>query len=225
MVSIIPARGGSKRIIKKNIKLLAEKPLIAYTIEASLNSEFINRTIVSTDDEEIASVAREYGAEVMMRPKELAEDDISTELVLIHVIEQLEKQDYRTDYIVLLQPTTPLRKIDIINKGISIALKSNADSVLSVCEVQHYYLSGYFEGEDYKLEYDKRPFSNNMPKKYRENGALYITKKDFLVKNRNRIGGKIRSVVMNEVDSIDIDEIEDFELAEKIIKGDYYERN
>ena len=217
IIAIIPARGGSKRIFKKNIKFMAGKPLIAYTIEASLNSELIDKTIVSTDDEEISDVAKDYGAEVIMRPKGLSKDDSPTEQAMLQVIEQLEKDGCKIDYIVLLQPTSPLRGTDIIDKGINIILESDADSLLSVCEVRHYYLLGYFDKGYYKPEYDKRPFSHTMPKKYKENGAIYITKKDFLIKNKNRIGGKIKAIVMNEVDSIDIDEEGDFDLVERII--------
>ncbi|MFC1815079.1 cytidylyltransferase domain-containing protein [Thermodesulfobacteriota bacterium] len=219
IVAIIPARGGSKRIFKKNINLLAGKPLIAYTIEASLNSQLINRIIVSTDDSEIADVAKTYGAEVIMRPKEISEVDSPTEQAMLHAIKEIEKQNYITDYVVLLQPTSPLRGTDIINKGINIILESDADSVLSVCEIRHYYLTGYFHEDYYKLEYDKRPFSHTMPKKYRENGAFYITKKDCLIKTQNRISGKIKAIIMNELDSIDIDEKEDFNLVEKFVSS------
>jgi len=217
IVAIIPARGGSTRIFKKNIKLLAGKPLIAYTIEASLNSELINRTIVSTDDKETAGVAEKYGAEVIIRPKEISKDDSPTEQAMIHVVEQLENRNHIIDYVVLLQPTSPLRGTDIINEGINFILKSDADSALTVCETQHYYLSGYFHEGYYKPEYDKRPFSHKMPKKYRENGAFYITKKDCLFKTHNRISGKIKAIEMNELDSVDIDEEKDFSLVEKII--------
>lgn len=219
IISIIPARGGSKRIPKKNIKLLAGRPLIAYTIKASLGSKLINNTIVSTDDEEIADIAKKNGAEVIMRPKELAKDDSPTEQAMIHVIELLQKQGYKVDYVVLLQPTSPLRGTDIIDKGINFVLESDIDSVLSVCEIQNYYLTGYFTEDYYKLEYDKRPFSHAMPKKYRENGAMYITKKDILIKNKNRLGGKTKAIVMNEIDSIDVDNEEDFRLVEKIISN------
>lgn len=217
-IAIIPARGGSKRIHKKNIKFLAGKPLLAYTIEASLNSKLISKTFVSTDDKNIADVAIKYGAEVIMRPEQLSKDDSSTEQAMIHAIEQLEKQGYKQiDYVILLQPTSPLRGTDIIDNGIKLVLESDVDSVLSVCEIQNYYLSGYFTGDYYKREYDNRPFSQSMPKKYRENGALYITKKDLLISNKNRINGKTKAIVMNVLDSIDIDDEDDFNLVEEII--------
>jgi len=219
-IAIIPARGGSKRIPKKNIKFLAGKPLLAYTIEAARNSKLINKTFVSTDDNDIADVAIEYGAEVIMRPEQLSKDDSSTEQAMVHAVEQLEKQGYKQiDYVVLLQPTSPLRGTDIIDNGINLVLESDVDSVLSVCEIQNYYLSGYFIGDYYKREYDNRPFSQSIPKKYRENGALYITKKDLLLTNKNRTNGKTKAIVMNELDSIDIDEEDDFNLIEKFIQN------
>lgn len=218
IVAIIPARGGSKRIPLKNIKFLAGKPLLAYTIEAALNSNRINKTFVSTDDENIADIAIEYGAEVIMRPERLSKDNSSTEQAMIHAVEQIEKRGYeQIDYVVLLQPTSPLRRADIIDNGINLMLESDVDSVLSVCEIQNYYLSGYFSDGYYKREYEDRPFSQSMPKKYRENGALYITKKDLLVSNKNRISGKTKAIAMNELDSIDIDNEDDFNLVEKII--------
>jgi len=221
IVAIIPARGGSKRIPHKNIKLLAGKPLLSYSIDAAIQCRLVDRIIVSTDDPKIAKVARFDGAEVFMRPREISQDESSTEDVLINVAGRLEEEKYFPDYIVLLQPTSPLRDAPIINKGIKMIVEADADSLVSVCEIQHYYLAGHFEGEDYKLEYNKRPFSQKMPKKFRENGALYITGRDFLLKERNRIGGRIKALIMNEVDSIDIDEPSDFEIVERIIKGKY----
>ena len=217
IISIIPARGGSKRIPKKNIRLLNGKPLIAYSIELSLRCENIDRTIVSTDDPDIARIAKDYGAEVLLRSNELSGDLISTEPVMLDILKQLKVDNYDPDYVVLLQPTTPLRSLYSLNEGLKLILGSQADTLLSVCEIPHYYLSGHFEKGDYCLDYKSRPFSQTMEKKYRENGALYITKKDFLLKHENRIGGKIKAIVMNEIESIDIDEPKDFELAEQMM--------
>lgn len=218
IVALIPARGGSKRIPKKNVVLLAGKPLISYTIEASLSSKWIDRTIVSTDDDEIGVVSSKYGAEVLKRPKHISEDDSTTEDVMSHLVKEFENTSQNIDYLVLLQPTTPFRNSKTVDEGIEVMLKFDVDSLLSVCEVQHYYLMGHFENEMYELEYEERPFSQNMIKKYRENGALYITKKDFFLRTHNRIGGKIKAVVMDEVDSIDIDNSIDLERAEKLMK-------
>src|SRR3989344_1132419 len=118
ILAIIPARGGSKGIPGKNIKLLAGKPLIAHSIEAARNSRFINRVIVSTDDEHIANAARKYGAEIIMRPKELAEDKTPMDPVLQHAVEFLEKENYIPEAVMLLQPTSPLRTTEHINEAI-----------------------------------------------------------------------------------------------------------
>ncbi len=218
IAAIIPARGGSKRIPKKNIRCIAGVPLVAYTIEASKRSRLLDRTVVSTDDEEIERIAKQYGAEVIRRPKELATDTASLEPVLQQVLKELEEKDrYRPYYIVLLQPTTPLRTPEQIDKAIEKALQTNADSVLSVCEAQHYYLSGAMDGDRYLPDYNQRPRSQDMPKRYRENGAIYVTKRDFLFKENNRIGGDIRAIVMDPLSSIDVDNAEEFEFIENLI--------
>ena len=220
IIAIIPARGGSKRIPEKNIMSLAGKPLIAYTIEAAKNSGYIDRVIVSTDDEKIAEISREYGAEIIIRPKEFAQDNSSSEDALLHVIKHLnENESYDPDYIVMLQATSPLRGTKLIDMAIEKAITTNADSVLSVCEAQHYYLAGLIEEDKYIPEYEKRPFSHEMPKKFRETGAVYVTKKEHLIKTKNRLGGDQRAIVMDPVSSIDIDDENDFKLIERVIKA------
>ncbi|MFH1439833.1 MAG: acylneuraminate cytidylyltransferase [Candidatus Woesearchaeota archaeon] len=217
ILAIIPARGGSKRIPKKNILPIAGKPLIAYSIEAALKTKKIDKIVVSTDDKEIAKIAEKYGAEVIIRPLEISKDNSPTEEAMIHAIKELEKKDYKPDYIVLLQPTSPLRGHKIIDQAIEKALTSNADTVLSVCEMQHYYLSGLIKNDVYNPEYTIRPMSQDMPVKFRENGSIYVTKTDVLLEKKNRLGDKLVAVVMNPLNSIDIDTIKDFELAEKIL--------
>ena len=129
IISIIPARGGSKGIPRKNVKLLNNKPLIAYSIEQSLHSKLINKTYVSTEDNEIKRISKEYGAEVIDRPQELAGDIVSTEAVILHVAEYL-KNDF--NYMVLLQPTSPIRYPRQIDKAIELIIKEKGDSLLSV---------------------------------------------------------------------------------------------
>ena len=216
IVAIIPARGGSKRVPHKNIKLLNGKPLIYYTIIASLKSKMINKTIVSTDSIKICEVADKYGTLVKLRDKKLAQDNTPTEDVMLDVAKEVP-----ADYYVLLQPTSPLRDEKIIDEAIKDMLKNNYDSYLSVTEVPHYYLMGGFGGNgDYKPHYDKRPRSQDMPKMYRENGALFITKRDILLKTKNRLGGKIGAIVMNELQSVDIDEEKDFKIVEELMRND-----
>lgn len=137
ILGIITARGGSKGILRKNIKELAGKPLIAYTIEAAKGSGVFSRIVLSTDDDEIAEVGRKYGAEVpFMRPTELAKDTTPTLPVLIHAVEWLKgNENFYPDYTVILQPTAPLRQARHLNEALDLLIKSGADSVVSVCEV------------------------------------------------------------------------------------------
>ena len=138
LLAIIPARGGSKRLPRKNILDLAGKPLIAWTIEAALNSKYIDRIVVSTDDQEIANISIKYGAEVpFLRPKSLATDDASSIDTVINVLGEVEIINQHYEYIVLLQPTSPLRTEIDIDKAIELLEKKSADSVISVCEVDH----------------------------------------------------------------------------------------
>ena len=116
VVAVIPARGGSKGIPRKNMMLLNGKPLVYYTIRESLKSKYINRTIVSTEDNEIAKISSEYGAEVVRRPVELAKDDTPTIDVVLHVLDTLKAQNFEPDIVVLLQPTSPLRNTQDIDK-------------------------------------------------------------------------------------------------------------
>ncbi len=134
---LIPARGGSKRIPKKNIKLLGGKPLIAYTVEQGKSSQFVDRLVVSTDDEEIAQVAKDYGAEVpFMRPRELAGDEADDRSVFLHALEWFAKnENYLPDIVVHLRPTHPLRRVEHIDRAIELlASHPEADSVRSVKE-------------------------------------------------------------------------------------------
>ena len=135
IISIIPARGGSKRLPRKNILLLAGKPLIAYSIEQSFKSKYIDRTIVSTEDKEIAETSKKYRAEIIKRPKELATDEATTLVVLQHVLSVLREQNYNPDVVVLLQPTSPLRKTSQIDESIRKLIDNNANMVVSASEL------------------------------------------------------------------------------------------
>jgi CMP-N,N'-diacetyllegionaminic acid synthase len=216
ILAIIPARGGSKGIPGKNIKLLNSKPLIAYTIESVLASN-IDRVIVSTDCNEIAKISKEYGAEVFRRSPRLAEDKTSTLPVLQDVISKLDEKFYA---VMTLQPTSPLRTADDINK--SIELFSNdkeADSLVSVVEVPHNYIpeklmdleGKYLVGNS---EVKRRQDVNTM---YARNGAaIYITRTEKL--SKYIFGGKILPYFMSKASSFDIDEIEDWKIVEKLIE-------
>jgi N-acylneuraminate cytidylyltransferase/CMP-N,N'-diacetyllegionaminic acid synthase len=223
ILSIIPARLGSKNIPGKNIKYFAGKPLIEYTIESALNSKLINRVIVSTESEEIAQISRNYGAEIpFLRPVELAQDETPTLPVLQHVVDFLHnKESYEPDMIVTLQPTSPLRKTEHIDEAIIKLIETEADSVVSLCKVEH---SPYWMK---KLEGDNRVFSfieesekytrrQDLPKIYRLNGAVYVTKYDVLMRGNRILGDDTRAIIMSQEDSIDIDTELDLMLAELV---------
>ena len=137
--AIIPARGGSKGIPRKNIQLVAGKPLIAYSIEKALQSKHINRVLVSTDDNEIAHVANTYGAEVLMRPKQLAQDDTPDLPVIQHILQELKKhENYVPEYVVHIRPTCPLRSVSDIDSAIENIINIPCDSVRTISEVKHH---------------------------------------------------------------------------------------
>ena len=225
-VAIIPARGGSKGIPRKNIKELCGKPLIAYIIETALRVRELDRVIVSTEDKEIAEVAKKCGAEVpFMRPEELARDETPTLPVLQHAVKYLEeKENYKPDIIVLLYATSPLLKHERVSEAIKLLKARGFDSVLSVVEDRgHYWIK---RGEDYERLYPKvlknRQFTEPLLK---ENGAIYLCKRDLLMKENTMVGGKIGFLKMQKEESIDIDEPLDFEIAEFFMRRREYGKN
>jgi N-acylneuraminate cytidylyltransferase len=215
-IAIIPARGGSRGIKKKNIKLLVDKPLIAYSIEQSLNSKQIIETYVSTEDNEIKDVAIKYRAKVIDRPVELASDTASTESVLLHAAEYLNNE---FDYIVLLQPTSPLRYSSQIDEAIDLIINQQGDSLLSVYE-NHSFLWNR-NGTPINYDYKARPRRQDKNWEFVENGSIYITKKETLLKEKNRLGNKIITYLMPKWMSFEIDETLDFKLVEYLIKTKY----
>jgi CMP-N,N'-diacetyllegionaminic acid synthase len=220
-LGIIPARGGSKGIPLKNIATLHGNPLISYTIEAALASK-LNRVIVSTDNKEIAKVARDYSAEVMMRPIELAQDNTPTVPVLQHVTENLE-EDF--DFIVTLQPTSPFRTANHIDESLDI-IKSNpaVDTLVSVIEVPHNFTPSslmklrkrYLEqlidqGREVLRRQDK-------PKLYARNGpAILIIRKERF-RSEQLYTGKTMPYLMDFLSSIDIDCEIDLQIAEHLFE-------
>jgi len=219
VIAIIPARGGSRGVTRKNLRQLAGKPLIAYTIEAALQSGVIDRVIVSTEDDEIAAVAGKYGAEVIKRPAALAADEAPTEPTLLHVVKRLkEKENYKADIIILLQATSPMRKGTLIKEAFHQFLENSHDSLLSVCP-SHAFLWKMNKDRAIPVNYDfrNRPRRQDAEPQYRENGAIYITTYKILMGERNRLGGKIGLYVMAEEESLEIDSTFDFWLCEQIL--------
>ncbi|MBF7071568.1 acylneuraminate cytidylyltransferase family protein [Aliarcobacter butzleri] len=219
-LAIIPARGGSKRLPRKNVLDLCGKPLIAYTIEAGLKSDYIDKVTVSSDDEEILEISKKFGAETVKRPDELASDIATTFDAIKHTIDNnIDKYDY----IVLLQPTSPLRNEKYIDEAIELLEEKKANAIISVCEMEHSPLwsntlpdNGSMKGFLRDEILNKR--SQDLEKYYRLNGAIYICKTDKLIENKGFfIKENIFAYIMDRKSSIDIDEEIDFKMAEILI--------
>ena len=219
-LAVIPARGGSKRLPGKNLLDLHGKPLIAWTIEAGLKSKYIDNLIVSSEDNKILETAKIYNANLIRRPRNLARDESSSFDVIKHAIDNLEEYDY----VVMLQPTSPLRNEHDIDNAIEFLFSKNANAVVSVCAVDHSPLwSSTLEDDcdmtnflDHQVT-KKR--SQELDKFYRLNGAIYISsikkiveEKTFFLKNN------IYAYIMKRSKSVDIDTKIDFKLAEVLLK-------
>ena len=225
LLAVIPARGGSKRLPRKNLLDLAGKPLIAWTIEAALGSKYIDRVIVSTDDDEIAEVSKDFGADVpFMRPVEYATDNAKSVDVVLQLLEQLKIQNEKYEYIILLQPTSPLRNTENINESIELLIKRQCAGVVSISEAEHSplwsntlpdddSLSGFLD----ELIINKR--SQDLEKFYRLNGAIYLCNSKRLIQEKTFfIKNDIYGFKMSREVSIDIDTSIDLDLA-RLIKN------
>lgn len=225
VVGIIPARGGSKSTPKKNIRLLAGKPLIAYTIETAQECKMLNRTVVSTDNIEIAEVARKYGGDVpFMRPKELALDDTPMIPVLQYAVDFIEKnENVHVDVVVLLDPTSPFRRVEDIEECIQKLEHENSDSVVTVCEVEHnpYFVMVELDGDKLVplIKSDKViTRRQDAPKVYRLNAAVYAIKRDVLMNEDKIITDNTMAVIMPQELSSHIDHEIDFVFVEFLIE-------
>jgi len=222
VLSIIPARGGSKGIPRKNIVPVAGKPLVAWSIEAALGAKLVDEVAVSTDSEEIAAVSRKFGARVVMRPAEFATDQASSEVALLHAIEQVEREDSRPiDLVVFLQATSPVRDSGDIDGAIQRLLDAGADSCFSAFEehfVGRFRMSS--EGAVYPVNFspEKRPRRQEYPMEYVENGNIYVFTPRILRECGSRMGGKIVVYPMNALDSIQIDCVEDLAVASDVLE-------
>ena len=229
ILAIIPVRGGSKGIPGKNIKMLAGKPLLAYTVDAALNSKYINRTIVSTEDRNIKKISQELGAEVLERPIELAQDETKTAPVLLHVLQELEAKDnYIPDVVILLQATCPLRNTKELNEAIELFLNNTNKGIDSVFAAKKIGLthskwrkspSGEKEHHyECLFDYRNRPRRQDIEKHFemfQETGATYIIKTDVMKKVKDFIGEKPELYLDGSFGDIDTEE--DFKTTEKII--------
>lgn len=221
IVAVIPARGGSKGIKDKNIIPLAGQPLIYYSIRAAQECSRIDEVIVTTDSERIAETARQCGAQVVMRPPELAADTAPTEPAMLHALAELKKRDGAyPQYAVLLQPTSPYRRPGALDRCLDIFFETGADSLLTVCESHSFFWKRKGRFGEALYDYRRRPRRQDIPDKdklYRENGSIYITKTGVLLKQKNRLGGKIALAPVSEEESYEIDSPMDLRILEGIL--------
>ena len=225
ILGVIHARGGSKRIPLKNMKLLAGRPLISYLVEAAMESRLLDRLIVSTDHPEIGRIAREYGAEVpFVRPAELAED-VASELVTQHAVRFVEAEGYPVQIALTMQPTTPFCSAEDIDACIQKMLETDLDTVFTGCEVHErpewmYRRDESSEGRVVpftgRLVQGDAGISQRLPKLYIPNGAVWATRRAVLMEQGLITGPKAGIVVMSRERSVDIDEPIDFIVAEAI---------
>lgn len=225
-LAIIPARSGSKGIIDKNIKEINNKPLIAYTIDSCVKSKIFDYIIVSTDSTKYAKIAESYGASVpFLRPKELSEDTALSNDVILHVLKKMEEGGKSYDYFVLLQPTSPLRNENHIIESVNKLLEYDANSIVSICEVDHSSNLNIVLDSNAKLDFlfddTKQIRRQDMKKEYRINGAIYICKTNYFILYKSFYMERSYPYIMDKISSIDIDDIYQFEFAKFIMSNNF----
>lgn len=214
-VAIIPARGGSRGIPRKNLALLNNRPLISYTIFAARESS-LDAVYVSTEDPEIAKVSQELGAQIIWRPTELASDTTSSEDVLVHAIRELGNQDKSIQNVAFIQATSPFLKQTAIDEAIDKLKKPKYDSVITVCPEYGYF--GEITDDEYQPMRTTRQRRQDMTPFYRDNGALYYLPAEIVLK-RKRYGDHIGTVMMTYEESVEVDSHVDLQICEILISS------
>lgn len=226
ILGIIPARGGSKGVPGKNIKPLGGKPLIVYTIEAAKQVKILTDCVVSTDSEDIAAVARSFGADVpFIRPVELATDSARSIDVVLHALHEMQKQNRHYDALILLQPTNPFRSVRFIEEAIQKFISGNYDSLISVLPVPHEYNPHWvFEPDEngtLKLATGEQEIISRrqeLPPAYFRDGSIYITSTELLHTKNSFYGNRLGYIEADADRHVNIDTPEDWERAEELIK-------
>ena len=225
-IGIIPARGGSKGVPRKNVRLVAGRPLIAYTIEAALASQLLTEFVTSTEDAEIAAVAEELGSPVLPRPPELAADDTPALAVAQHVLQVMEAQGRCFDYLVWLQPTAPLRTAADIDAALELLWESGADSVVSLAPVPgHYNPHWQFVVEEGSVRLftgealsEIIPLRQQLSVTYTRNGAIYACRCSLINSHHTFLGPDTRAYIMPRERSVNIDDELDLLVAEAVLR-------
>lgn len=226
MLAVIPARGGSKGVPGKNIKDLAGKPLIAYTIEAAFAANIFSKIIVSTDSQEIAKTAIAYGAEVpFLRPDDISGDSVSSDDVILHALSYFQELGIHYDMVCKLQPTSPLRNGRHLKEAWELFCERRADFLVSVCECEHSPLWTGKIGKDLRLDHFiadevKSSCRQELDTYYRLNGAIYMGRTEKFRGNKNFLGDNSIAYIMKQDESIDIDNYLDFKMAEILLRGE-----
>lgn len=226
ILGIIPARGGSKGVPEKNKKLLAGKPLVVYSIEQGLKSNYLDNLIVSTDDPEIAEISIKAGVEVpFMRPENLAKDHSSSIDLVLHALEFFESQNIFFDAVCLLQPTVPFRKSEFIDAAIEQFKSKNTDCLISVREIPHQFNPYWvFEKKDNDLLISsKNDFPiikrrQELPSAFYRDGSIYLTKTEVVKRDNSFFGKEIGFIISDNQNHINIDTLDDWEQAVCITK-------
>lgn len=225
VLGLIPARGGSKGVPRKNVRLLAGKPLLAYTAEAALAAKRLARVILSTDDQEIAEVGKMFSVEApFLRPAELAEDKTPTLPVVQHALRYVEENGDQFDAVCLLQPTNPLRQAADIDACIELMEQSGADSVVSVLPVPAEYNPHwvYFRNDNGSLrlstgEASPIPRRQELPPAFHREGSIYVSRRDVVMKENSLYGTLVVGYEVDSARSVNIDTLEDWEYAAELI--------
>ena len=226
VLGLIPARGGSKGVPGKNIKLLAGKPLLAYTAAAALAAQHLSRVVLSTDDEQIAAVGRACDIEVpFLRPAELAQDHSPTLPVVQHALRTLEAAGEQFDAVCLLQPTNPLRRAVDIDACITLFAREQADSVVTVLPVPAEYNPHwvYFRAADGSLrlstgESTPIPRRQALPPAFHREGSVYVTRRDVILEENSLYGQRVLGVELDPARSVNIDTPDDWAHAEALLQ-------
>lgn len=219
-VALIPARGGSKGIPGKNIRELQGKPLLVHTIDAAQQAQTVDRVVVSTDDRNIASVARQAGAEVIMRPTEISGDQASSESALLHALAELKGQGYYPELLVFLQCTSPLTRSEDIDSTVNKLIREDADTALAVAPFHYYVWAENNRGEAIGINHDirNRPPRQQRSDQFIETGAVYVMHVNAFLQKKHRFFGKTVFQVVPSERCWEIDDPVDWAVAEAIMQ-------